>query len=93
MADELADRLRGAYRDLRTHPELSFQEHRTAGMVAGWLKDLGFEVSESIATTGAAGVRCGQEAAHRGGYGDGVKEMRAVGGAVGGGVQVRAFGF
>jgi amidohydrolase len=56
MADELADRLRGAYRDLHTHPELSFQEHRTAGMVAGWLKDLGFEVSEGIATTGVAGV-------------------------------------
>jgi amidohydrolase len=56
MADELADRLRGAYRDLHTHPELSFQEHRTAGMAAGWLKDLGFEVSEGIATTGVAGV-------------------------------------
>ena len=56
MGDDLAGRLRDVYRDLHTHPELSFQEHRTAGIAAGWLKDLGFEVIEGIATTGVAGV-------------------------------------
>ena len=56
MENELLDRLRGVYRDLHTHPELSFQEHRTAGIVAGWLKDLGLEVIEGIAMTGVAGV-------------------------------------
>ena len=54
--NELVDRLRGIYRDLHTHPELSFQEQHTAGIAAGWLADLGFEVMESIATTGIAGV-------------------------------------
>jgi amidohydrolase len=56
MADELTGRLRDIYRDLHTHPELSFQEHRTARIAAGWLKDLGFEVIDGIATTGVAGV-------------------------------------
>jgi amidohydrolase len=56
VENELADRLRGVYRDLHAHPELSFAEHRTAGIVAGWLKDLGFEVLEGIGTTGVAGV-------------------------------------
>jgi len=54
--NELADRLRRVYRDLHTHPELSFAEHRTAGIVAGWLKDLGFEVLEGIGMTRVAGV-------------------------------------
>jgi amidohydrolase len=56
VADDLASRLRGVYRDLHTHPELSSQEHRTAGIAAAWLKDSGFEVIEGIATTGVAGV-------------------------------------
>jgi hippurate hydrolase len=56
MGDEPTDRLRDVYRDLHAHPELSFEEHRTARIAAGWLKDLGFEVLEGIATTGVAGV-------------------------------------
>jgi amidohydrolase len=56
MGHEVVDRLRGVYRDLHIHPELSFQEYRTAGIVADWLNDLGFEVLEGIATTGVAGV-------------------------------------
>jgi len=56
MAEGSAVRLRGVYEDLHKHPELSFREHRTAGIVTGWLKDLGYEVTEGIATTGVAGV-------------------------------------
>ncbi len=56
MGNGLVERLHGVYRDLHSHPELSFQEHHTAGIVAGWLRDLGFEVTEGIATTGVAGV-------------------------------------
>jgi amidohydrolase len=56
MANELAGRLRDVYRDLHKHPELSSREHRTAGIAAGWLKDLGYEVTEGIAATGVAGV-------------------------------------
>lgn len=56
MGNVLTDQLRSVYRDLHAHPELSFAEHRTAGIVAGWLKDLGLEVIEGIGTTGVAGV-------------------------------------
>ena len=38
------------YRDLHRNPELSFQEERTAGIVAGRLRALGYET-----TTGWAG--------------------------------------
>lgn len=48
--------LRSIYEDLHVHPELSFKEYRTAGIVAGRLKDLGLEVTEGIATTGVVGV-------------------------------------
>ncbi|MFP3548336.1 amidohydrolase, partial [Rhizobium sp. SIMBA_035] len=36
--------LQELYRDLHTHPELSFQEVRTAGIVAGHLEQLGLRV-------------------------------------------------
>ncbi|MGY0022211.1 amidohydrolase [Streptomyces sp. YJ-C3] len=53
MKDELAD----LYRDLHQHPELSLQETRTAGLLAGRLRDAGFdEVIEKIGGTGVAGV-------------------------------------
>ncbi len=56
MESDLAARLRDVYRDLHTHPELSFQEQRTAQIAAGWLRDLGFEVTEHVGTTGVVGV-------------------------------------
>ncbi|CAM5443228.1 amidohydrolase [Leifsonia shinshuensis] len=48
--------LEALYRDLHAHPELSFQEHRTAGIVAEQLSALGLEVHTGIARTGVAGV-------------------------------------
>ncbi|MGH1524682.1 amidohydrolase [Leifsonia sp. L25] len=48
--------LEALYRDLHAHPELSFQEHRTAGIVAGHLSALGLEVHTGIGRTGVAGV-------------------------------------
>src|ERR1700742_857704 len=56
MDSELLDRLRGVYRDLHAHPELSFAEHRTAGIAARWLARLNFEVTEGVGGTGVAGV-------------------------------------
>jgi amidohydrolase len=56
VGNELDDRLRGVYQDLHAHPELSFAEYRTAGIVAGWLKGLGFDVLEGIGKTGVTGV-------------------------------------
>ncbi|MFE4468409.1 amidohydrolase [Leifsonia sp. NPDC056824] len=48
--------LEALYRDLHAHPELSFQEHRTAGIVAEHLSALGLEVHTGIGRTGVAGV-------------------------------------
>ena len=57
---EAADDVRGwqeeLYRDLHQHPELSHQEHRTAGLVADRLKLAGFEVTTGVGGTGVVGV-------------------------------------
>jgi amidohydrolase len=58
-ADEIADlvpELVALRRDLHAHPELAFQERRTAGIVASALRDLGLEVHEGIGGTGVVGV-------------------------------------
>ncbi|MFF4584889.1 amidohydrolase [Streptomyces sp. NPDC001388] len=44
------------YQDLHRHPELSFQEHRTAAKLAARLAAAGFEVTEGVARTGVVGV-------------------------------------
>jgi hippurate hydrolase len=43
-------------RDIHAHPELGFEEHRTAGIVAGLLKEWGVEVHTGVAGTGVVGV-------------------------------------
>jgi metal-dependent amidase/aminoacylase/carboxypeptidase family protein len=43
-------------RDLHAHPELAFQETRTAGLVAGRLRQAGLEVRTGVARTGVIGV-------------------------------------
>lgn len=43
-------------RDLHRHPELGFQEHRTAGIVADRLRAAGYEVRTGIAETGVVGT-------------------------------------
>lgn len=44
------------YKDLHANPELSFAEHRTAGIVAERLRALGLEVIEGVGRTGVVGV-------------------------------------
>jgi amidohydrolase len=44
------------YRDLHRHPELSFQEHRTAALAADALRALGFETTTGVGGTGVVGV-------------------------------------
>lgn len=44
------------YEDLHRHPELGFQEHRTAGVVADRLRSLGYEVTTGVGGTGVVGV-------------------------------------
>ncbi|WP_154792512.1 amidohydrolase [Occultella kanbiaonis] len=48
--------LADVYKDLHRHPELGFQEHRTAGIVKEELEGLGFEVSSGIGGTGVVAV-------------------------------------
>jgi len=48
--------LEALYVDLHQHPELSFQETRTAGIAAGHLRDLGLEVHEGVGVTGVVGI-------------------------------------
>lgn len=43
-------------RDLHAHPELAFQEERTAGIVEARLKSAGLEVRTGLARTGVVGV-------------------------------------
>jgi amidohydrolase len=44
--------LRALYEDLHAHPELSFEEHRTAGILADRLRALGYEVTADVGRTG-----------------------------------------
>lgn len=44
------------YKDLHSHPELSHQEHRTAGVVAERLQTAGLEVTTGVGGTGVVGV-------------------------------------
>ena len=47
-------------RDIHAHPELGFEEHRTAALVADKLRSWGLEVHTGVAGTGVVGVlRCG----------------------------------
>ncbi|MFH8486788.1 amidohydrolase [Streptomyces longisporoflavus] len=51
-----ASDLEAYYQDLHRHPELSFQEHRTAGILAGRLRDAGYAVTTGVGGTGVVGV-------------------------------------
>ncbi len=48
--------LESVYKDIHSHPELSMQEHRTAGIAAERLRAAGYEVTTGIGTTGVVGV-------------------------------------
>jgi amidohydrolase len=52
-------------RDLHKHPELSFEEHRTAALVAEKLETWGLEVHTGIAGTGVVGVLRGKGGSNR----------------------------
>ncbi len=52
----LQDELIRIRRDIHAHPELSFQEFRTAALVADTLAELGIEVQTGIGRTGVVGT-------------------------------------
>ena len=55
LDERLAD-LEALYQDLHEHPELSFQELRTAALMAERLAAAGFEVTSGVGETGVVGV-------------------------------------
>jgi amidohydrolase len=59
IPDKLVSDVIALRRDFHMHPELGFEEHRTAGIVAERLGSLGFQVHAGIATTGVVGVMSG----------------------------------
>lgn len=55
VAEAIRDDMPGLmeiYRDLHANPELSFQEERSAGVMARAARDAGFEVTEGVGRTG-----------------------------------------
>ncbi len=60
-AEELFQYSQGLRRDFHIHPELGFQEVRTAGIVARELSQLGMEVTTGVAKTGVIGLLEGEK--------------------------------
>jgi amidohydrolase len=56
QAQTLRDSMIARRRDFHQHPELSFQEVRTAGIVAQKLSELGLEVRTGVGKTGVVGL-------------------------------------
>jgi amidohydrolase len=60
ITTDLDERLLGSlvelYLDLHRHPELSGAEVRTAGVLAAWLEDCGYEVTSGVGGHGVVGV-------------------------------------
>jgi hippurate hydrolase len=52
----LYDEMQGWRHDIHRHPELAFEENRTAGMVAQLLTSWGLDVERGIGNTGVVGV-------------------------------------
>ncbi|HEY1348333.1 MAG TPA: amidohydrolase [Ktedonobacteraceae bacterium] len=63
--DELLPDMVAMRRDLHEHPELAFEEVRTAGIVAGRLRALGLDVRTSVAKTGVIGTLTGGQSGVR----------------------------
>jgi amidohydrolase len=55
QAQQLSDQLVAWRRDIHMHPELSFQETRTARLVADTLAELGIEAQTGVGKTGVVG--------------------------------------
>ena len=49
-------KLDALYKDLHAHPELAFEEVRTAARLAAEMRALGFEVTEKVGKTGLVAI-------------------------------------
>ena len=66
IIDQSTDELTAIFRDLHAHPELGFEEVRTAGIVADKLREYGVdEVHTGIGKTGVVGIIKGNRASSR----------------------------
>ena len=54
-AKEMHEQIRAWRREIHRHPELTFTEHRTAGLVNATLMGLGVETETEVAKTGVVG--------------------------------------
>ena len=52
----LLPELETIYKDIHSHPELSMQEERTAGVAADRLRAAGYEVTTGVGKTGVVGL-------------------------------------
>jgi amidohydrolase len=55
-AEVMREQLIAWRRDFHAHPELGFQEHRSAEIVAERLRELGYQVQTGVANTGVVGL-------------------------------------
>lgn len=53
---DLLPALEAVYKDIHSHPELSMQEERTAGIAADHLRAAGYEVTTGVGKTGVVGL-------------------------------------
>jgi amidohydrolase len=60
-ADEIQPQLVARRRDFHQHPEIAFEEHRTAEIVSRRLNELGLEVQTGVGGTGVIGILEGRE--------------------------------
>lgn len=56
LPNDLVEEARQWRQDLHRHPEMAFQEHRTAEFVAGKLSEYGFKVTRGLGRTGVVGT-------------------------------------
>lgn len=54
--DRILPDLEALYKDVHSHPELSMQETRTAGLAAERLRSAGYDVTTGVGKTGVVGV-------------------------------------
>ena len=54
--DQIYPALDALFKDIHAHPELTFQENRTAALLAGTMRKLGFTVTEHVGKTGIVAV-------------------------------------
>ena len=62
----MEDDLKRWRRDIHAHPELGFEEHRTADFVASKLEEFGIQTVRGIGKTGVVGVLRGLNTARVG---------------------------